>query len=237
MNSERRWSPCLARESATKFALRLLWQISMFRFFILAFLIKFRWKVKFQGPPHSLLHHRTAFVESDSRMNMQFWTLWFDNEILIARWIARTSALLISMNGIGEEKRHIKFPEWFLSTPPIAEHDSSSFTDASTFHLIKFVTGGLHEIWFFWIMRPLIEDSSFLHNRHWGLWEMSEGEYGKLSPQPEIHHPSLSKIRSLRSFRDVDDSLKIRWFRSFQIVHVMMKKQAPHTFLKKGDFF
>lgn len=73
-----------------------LWTIEISRFFLWACLMKFNWKFKFQGLPLSLLHHRTAFVESDSRIKLAFFVNSFNREILIGLCIASISALLIS---------------------------------------------------------------------------------------------------------------------------------------------
>ena len=201
----------MANESATKFALRLLWTIFMLRCFILALRMKFRWKFKFHGPPFSPLHHDTAFDESDSRMNSLCLMALLDSEILIALWIARTSALFISMKGIGVEKRQIKFPLWFLRTPPIAEHDSHMLTDASTFHLTTLITGG-HQTTGLMAMVGFFFLTAFesFHNKQDGFREMSDGEYGKFSSHAEIHHPSLSKhrIRDINVQRIVSANVK-----------------------------
>lgn len=96
----------------------------------------------FHGPPDSPLHHNTAFVESDSMIILNFFISLLDSEIAIARCIAKTSAQFISMYGMGEENKHMKFPRWFRKTPPIAEHDSTVCTEASTFHFRHLVSGG-----------------------------------------------------------------------------------------------
>lgn len=103
INSEWRWRPCLAIESATKLEFRPLWIIETSRPPFRAFRMKFRWKFKFHGPPSSLLHHWTAFAESDSIVSFAVFKASHDRVIFTARCIASISALLISMKGIGEK--------------------------------------------------------------------------------------------------------------------------------------
>lgn len=99
------------------------------------FLMKFRWKDKFQGPPSFEVHHLTALSESDSTMIFFISIRW---ELAAVIWKARnvafTSALFISIGGIGVEKRQIKSPLEFLKTPPIAERFRRGLKEASTFH-------------------------------------------------------------------------------------------------------
>ena len=104
--------------------------------------MKLSWKVRFHGPLLSPLHHFTAFTESDSTIIWLLRGLPMDNEIRIALWIASTSAWLISISGIGVEKRHKNFPNWSRRTPPMADFASFAFRDASTFHLREEKLGG-----------------------------------------------------------------------------------------------
>lgn len=98
------------------------------------FRMKLRIKFKFHGPPLLSLHHFTALAESDSIVNLHCDNLSLPLEIFIARWIARTSALLISMVGIEVENKHLKFPLISLKTPPIADLGKEVLSEASTFH-------------------------------------------------------------------------------------------------------
>lgn len=63
----------------------------------------------------------------------------------MALHIARTSAPLISVGGIGDEKRHWKLPSWFRKTPPTAKRDSDGMNEASTFHFKHSMRGGGQE--------------------------------------------------------------------------------------------
>ena len=57
------------------------------------------------------------------------------DEILRDRCIARTSAFLISMNGVGLENIHTNLPWWSLSIPLIDEDENTiEVKEASTFH-------------------------------------------------------------------------------------------------------
>lgn len=141
-----------------------------------AFLMKLRWKFMFQGPPQSLLHHDTALKESDSRMIWLFFKSSLAKEIAIALWMARTSAQLISMNGMGEENKHLKIPWWFRSTPPMAEQKVFLLTEASTFHFTQLMLGGSHNnggdgLHFVAVMLFLP-----FHTRHEGFLWISDGE-------------------------------------------------------------
>lgn len=66
MNSSIRRNPCLTKMSATTFDSLFLWDIVNPGSVFDAFRMKFRMKLRFQGPPLSSRHHCTAFFESDS---------------------------------------------------------------------------------------------------------------------------------------------------------------------------
>lgn len=108
----------------------------------LAFRIKFRGNFKFHGPPHSSLHHLTAFNESDSMIICRCLILSLDEVIFIARTIAKISAELISIFGIGLESRAMNTPDSDRRTPPAAAWDRLGSYDASTFHFRMFFGGG-----------------------------------------------------------------------------------------------
>lgn len=135
MNSASRLSPCFARQSATWLVSLPLWIIDRLSHDLLAFLMKFNGKAKFQGPPESSRHHLTALAESDSMMMLDPLIESLLMEILIARRIAKISAELISIFGIGLEKRAIKRWSGPLSTPPTAAWLKRTSNEASTFHL------------------------------------------------------------------------------------------------------
>lgn len=77
--------------------------------------------------------HCTALWESNS-ISIS-WDLNFSQlrEIWIVRWIASTSALLISIGGIGQENTHRNSPLQFLNTPPMVER--IGLKEAFTFNL------------------------------------------------------------------------------------------------------
>lgn len=67
-------------------------------------------KVQVPRSPVSALHHDTVLAESDSRMVERFCRLWLAREMVMALWMARTSAQLISIGGMGDENMQINFP-------------------------------------------------------------------------------------------------------------------------------
>lgn len=84
--------------------------------------------------------------------------------------MARISAQLISMNGIGDENIHMNMPRWFRRTPPIAEVELRRQTDASIFHLTLHISGGSHTTGLLTVVDMLLgADDSPLHNRHSGF--------------------------------------------------------------------
>lgn len=188
-------------------------------------------------PTISLLLYCTAFKESDSSVIMQCFVTSLDKEILIAWWIANISAQSISMKGIGEENIHTKFPTWFRRMPPIADDDEWRFTEASTFHLRLFTSGGVHSQGDGIAIGKLDTEEKPRHIKHVGFLWMSIGEYGKSSDQPLIHHLILNSCRSSICFGEFEVCSNIRMLHSFQIDHAMTKKHACNTFSKKGIFF
>lgn len=87
--------------------------------------MKFRMKLRFQGPPLELEHQLTALQDSDSITMGWLQNLSHSREIWMALWIARTSAKFISFGGIGHENIHKNSPLAFRKTPPIAERDNT----------------------------------------------------------------------------------------------------------------
>lgn len=67
--------------------------------------MKLRVKFKFHGPPFELLHHFEASYELDYRIKAESFNLSLLIEIWKALWMSITSDELISICGIGEEKR------------------------------------------------------------------------------------------------------------------------------------
>lgn len=74
----------------------------------------------FQGPPLSALHQRTALAEPDSIMNLLLSIPSHERVILRALNMVNTSATLISIKGMGDEKTHIKCPSEERRTPRTA---------------------------------------------------------------------------------------------------------------------
>lgn len=144
-------------------------------------------KLRFQGPPWLSLHHFTAFAESDSTISLENEIRSQLLDILIARWIASISALLMSILGMGVENRHTKCPWLLRSTPPIAALVWSLLTEASTFHLRMLLEGGDQ----IWEGEAAAEPGALLVQagqcKHVGLRKISDELYGKGSPQPFIH--------------------------------------------------
>lgn len=100
-------------------------------------------KLRFHGPPSLFLHHLTALAESGSIKSLVKELIRSQLlDILIARCIAKISALLISIGGIGEEKRQMKAPLLSRSTPLMAALKRVLLAEASTFHLRTFEGGG-----------------------------------------------------------------------------------------------
>lgn len=198
MNSASRRSPCFARQSATWLVSLPLWIIDKLGHVFLEFLMKFSGKAKFQGPPDSSRHHLTALAESDSMMMFAPLIDSLLREILIARRIANISAELISILGIGLEKRAMKRWSAPLKTPPTAAWLKRLSNDASTFHLTHPMGGGPHDF------GEITECSGFFDLRmpigcHWrqhGFRTISSAEKGNGSFQPLIHHPNRRRIRS-----------------------------------------
>lgn len=108
--------------------------------------MKCKMKLRFQGPEHSPLHHLTAFAESDSTITDENWSWEEACKIFNALWIVKTSAWLISIWGIGIEKRHMNFLSFPQSTPPIADFWDKGFNDASTFHFKELAGDGIHKV-------------------------------------------------------------------------------------------
>lgn len=159
----------------------------------------------FQGPPLSLLHHRIAFDESVSRIMLHLFVALDAKEMDIARWMTKNFAQLISMNGIEDENKHMKFPWWFRSTPPMAEHNYEMFTDASIFHLTWSISSGIHNSWGTEIEATFKGEDLQLYSKQDGFRWISIREYEKLSHQPVIHHPNLRRMRSLRLLKMFDN--------------------------------
>ena len=157
-------------------------------------------KFKLQGPPLELLLHETALCESDSMMIWWFFTILDASDIFMAQWMAKTSAELISIGGIGHENRHMKEPTLFRRTPPMALRLHLGSYEASTFHLSSWCWGGLHEI-DQWISGQFIFGRVFDHCKHQGF--------------PFIHHDSLTKISSWISWGEHEDWLFKSSFRIY----------------------
>lgn len=165
-------SPCLARQSATALDSRVLWIMEMPAPVEIWDRMKLRMKCTFHGPPEASLHHLTAFAESDSIIKWRSLVRLEPIEIFMARWIAKISARLISIVGMGEENKHLKWPSLSLRTPPIADFCHCGWKDASTFHLRAQGEGGDHSL-----MGEGFggSDSEALwhHRRHEGFLKMS----------------------------------------------------------------
>lgn len=199
--------------------------------------MKFSWKFMFQGPPQSSLQHLTALWELDSIKIGWFFIFSILSEICMARYMARISAQLISMGGIGEENIHLNFPSLLRRIPPMVDPDWDAITDASTIHFRWLIGGGsqccMHTCGFMKFIAPV---DSF-HIKHDWFFNISSNEYGKGSFHPLIHHRSWSNAISRVSATDLEQLLKIMQFLSFQIVHIKMKNIATPTFLKNRPLF
>lgn len=213
MNSSLLESPCFAKESATMFDSRPLKIISIPGSRPIAFRMKLMMKLRFHGPFVEPLHHCTTLLESDSMMSLDWIRESIDLEILIALWIAWISAWLISIQGIGEENKHLKTPWLSRSTPPIADFDWVIFREASTFHLRVFRGGGTQRGGS--TARRPICGLGGIQSRHSGFLRISLGVNGKGSPHPLIHHPNLNMTRSFRWERELAFFSKHRLFLSF----------------------
>lgn len=94
----------------------------------------------------------------------------------MARKIANTSALFISIAGMGVEKTHLKDSLLSRKTPPIAERDRALLYEASTFHFNILIRGGSQPTSEAkGLKQPLLITSSD-HNRLEGFFEMSSYE-------------------------------------------------------------
>lgn len=190
-----------------------------FRESLTLFLMKFRVKLRFHGPALSSIHHFTAFIELDSIIICEGSKRLHPSVSFFTRWIACTSAMLISMSGMGNENTQTKFPRWSLRTPPIAAWWHEGWKNASTFHFMTWMGGGLHITRFFAHcgLDNMLHFSA--HAKQDGLLIMSWAEYGKGSPHPFIHQLILMSIKSCRWAREEEMLSKILKFLSFQIVH------------------
>lgn len=127
--------PCFARASTTVFDSLHLWIMRACSLEWRELRMKFNIKLRFQGPPWFELHHFTVLTESDSKMSEWELINGLDREILTARKMAKISAELISIGGIGHGKTHKNIPWSFLKTPPIALWWRIGSREASMFHL------------------------------------------------------------------------------------------------------
>lgn len=196
----------------------------------MADLMKLMMKFRFQGPSFSLLHHFTAFIESDSTRSRDCRRWSYAMKIFMALWIASISAWLISTNGMGLENTQMKFPWWFLSTPPIDAFISLGLMEASTFHFREEMGGGSHGA-----CKSLLDWASLA----WGAAHFctSFGVYGKVSSHPLIHQLVLRRISVWSCGKELEVLLKHLEFLSFHMVHIITKKTEAHTFLKNLPCF
>lgn len=236
MNSSLLLKPCLARESATVFEPLLLCVISTPGSDEAVLRIKLRMNFRFQGPPTSCLHQFTAFFESDSMMMWESLIRAELRDIFKARRMAKTSALFISMKGIGVENIHMNLPSWSLRTPPITAHRREGLADASTFHFNDRLGGWSQRVEALRGRWGLADMVDVFHARHDGFLSMSSEVYGNGSPHPLIHQLSLNNTRSWVWVKELFLPSKILAFLSFHNDHRMMKKVACQIFLKKTPF-
>lgn len=111
---------------------RVLWMMVMPVKILVRMKLRMKWI--FHGPPDVSLHHFTALAKSGSIIRWRFLMKLQLNEIFIARCIAKISARLISIGGMGEENKHLKWPSSSLRTPPMADFCHFGWKVASTFH-------------------------------------------------------------------------------------------------------
>lgn len=168
--------PIFASPSATLLEALPLWQISTWSPDDEMLRIKLRMNWIFHGLPDRAQHQPTTFFESDSMIIFLPCNPGLPWTIFNALWIAKTSAMLISIWGIGDENIHRNFPSESPRTPPIDVLIRIGCNEASTFHLMQWDGGGTHKEADGSGMAVIVPGTRLDQRRHWGARTISSGE-------------------------------------------------------------